>query len=401
MTFAPVSTPFVFLAVTQTGRRRLGVRYAADRSELSSSLSKESLLLLRTWRLPSWTGRVDRLSLKDQVALNEQIGALVDRGVPLIEALQVAQTVVSKRAAPTVAKLRELVSSGDSFAGACEKTGAFDSVLTTVYRAAERSGQLGDSARRLALSARRRLAIASKVATMMIYPSVVLAVAVIVTVTVLTMVVPRVAETLEQAEGGLPWYTQVVISAGVGLRDNWLNALAGVGVLLVIGVLLRTATLRFLSEALRRAPLFGAVTLASESARFFSVMAAMTRTGVPLAEALSVATGVIGHPGLRRQLEELGRGLVEGGVLQSLIERIDLLPLATRRLLIAADRAGDMDQVFDTLAEDLAAKVDTQTERAIGLLEPMLIVGVFLVIGSVLISVMLPLMTLGANTKGL
>jgi general secretion pathway protein F len=141
--------------------------------------------------------------------------------------------------------------------------------------------------------------------------------------------------------------------------------------------------------------------LTGESARFFSVMGAMTKTGVPLADALSVATGVISHPKLRSQLESLGRGLVEGGVLKNMIEKLDALPLATRRLLIAADRAGDMDQVFDDLAQDLAAQVDTQTQRAVGLLEPLLIIGVFVVIGAVLMSVMLPLMTMGSRIGGL
>ncbi len=399
MTSAAVTTPFVFLAVKPTGGRTLGMRYASTQSELATTLSQRNLLLLRSWRMPSWTARVDRLSLKDQAALNEQLGALVDRGVPLVEALEVAQTVVSKKSAPTIAKLRDSVSSGDSFADACRKSGAFDEVVSTVYRSAERAGQLGESARRLAESAKRRLLIASKVATMMIYPAVVFSVAVIVTLIVLTAVVPRVAETLENAAGGLPWYTQVVLAVSMALKNNTMTIALAVGSVLIIAILLRSTAMQILSAVLRRAPLFSTVMLTSESARFFSVMAAMTRTGVPLAEALSVSTGVVTHPKLRHQLEELGRGLVAGGVLSTLFEQIDALPLATRRLLIAADRSGDLDEVFDALAEDMAARVDTQTQRAVGLLEPMLIVAVFLVIGSVLISVMLPLMTLGARLE--
>lgn len=396
-----VTTPFIFVAIKPTGGRTFGLRYAQDQADLSTALSKDQLLLLRSWSLPSWAGRTEQLSLKDQAALNQQLGALVDRGVPLVEALEVAQSVVSKRAAPTVARLRELVSSGDSFADACRKTGAFDEVVITVFRAAEKSGQLGASAQRLAESARRRLGIAGKLVTMAIYPSILLMVGFAVLIGVLTMVVPSIALTLEQQSGGdLPWYTRIVMAAGLGLRENWLMVSLAIGSLLICAILFRTYVIGALMGALRRAPLFGKVMLTSESARFFSVMGAMTRTGVPLADALSVATDVISHPRLRSQLQELGRGLVEGGVLKNLIERMDALPLATRRLLIAADRAGDMDQVFDALASDLAAEVDTQTQRAVGMLEPMLIVGVFVVIGSVLISVMLPLVTLGSRIGG-
>ena len=391
------STPFVYLAVKTTGARTLGLRYARDERDLASALSDAALLLIRARRLPSWTGRAETLSLKDQAALNEQLAALVDRGVPLVEAIEVAESVVSKRAAPTVARLRELVSAGDSFADACEKTSAFDGVVTAVYRAAERSGRLGDGAARLAASAKARLAIASQVVTMLIYPAVVLTIGVLVTVIVLTQVVPSVADVLEQAEGGLPWYTRAVLAAGIGLRDQWLPVLIVFGTAAIAALLLRR-TLQTLGVSLaRRAPIFAPVLLAGESARFFSVMAAMTRTGVPLADALAVATGVVAHPRLRGQLTELGRGLIEGGVLATLIDRLDALPLATRKLLIAADRAGDLDEAFDTLSDDLAARVQTQTQRAMGLLEPMLIVGVALVIGSVLFSVMLPLVTMGAR----
>lgn len=397
MADAAVSTPFFFVAVTPVGGRTFGLRYAQSRSDLASTLSSKNLLLLRSWMLPRWTGRVHKLSLKDQAALNGQIGALVDRGVPLVEALEVAQTVVSKQAAPTVAALRAAVSSGDSFADACDKTDAFDDVVVTVYRAAERSGQLGDSAQRLADSARGRLGIAGKVLTMMLYPAVVLTIGFIVTVIVLTQVVPRIAVTLEQSGGELPFYTKLVLMSGMGLREHWLPVLLTVGAVGVVLILLRQAVARALLAALRQAPLFGSVMLAGESARFFSVMGAMTRTGVPLAEALEVATGVISHPRLRRQLQMLSSGLIEGSVLKNLVEKMDALPLPTRRLLIAADRAGDMDQVFDALAVDLAQEVDTQTQRGIGLLEPLLIVGIFIIIGSVLFSVMLPLMTMGTR----
>lgn len=395
-----VSTPFLYVAVRESGGRAFGMRYARDTGELSAALSDARLLLIRAWRMPVWAGRADTLSLKDQAAMNEQLGALVDRGVPLVEALEVAESVVTPRAAPVVARLRSLVSSGDSFAEACRKTGAFDEVVATVYHAAERSGQLGESAGRLARSMRERLAISARVLTMLIYPSVVMAIGVIVTAVVLTQVVPRVAETLEQAGGGLPWYTRLVLAAGVGLRDNWLGVTIAVGGALLVVLLARRIFVPILAGMMRRAPIFGPVLLASESARFFSVMAAMTRTGVPLADALAVSTGVVSHPRLRTQLEDLGRGLIEGGVLSNLIERIDALPLATRRLLIAADRAGDLDQAFDALAVDLSRQVHTHTERAVGLLEPMLIVGVFVVIGSVLFSVMLPLVTMGSRIGG-
>jgi type II secretory pathway component PulF len=144
----------------------------------------------------------------------------------------------------------------------------------------------------------------------------------------------------------------------------------------------------------RRMPLFRDLILASESARFFSVMAAMTRSGIPLADALGVANDAVGHPVLRRQLGTLRTRLIEGGVLRHLIETVDALPLATRRLMLAAERAGDLETAFDSLASDMAAEVDKRSSRLLAALEPALIVLMFGLIGSMLVAIMVPLITL-------
>ena len=128
-------------------------------------------------------------------------------------------------------------------------------------------------------------------------------------------------------------------------------------------------------------PILRDVVLTQESARFFTVMAAMTRNGVTLADALGVAVGVISHPGLRKQLTTLRTRLIEGGVLRSLIDSVESFPLPTRRLLMAAERAGDLESAFDTLAQDTTEELERRSERLLAAMEPVLIVIMFLMIG--------------------
>jgi len=129
------------------------------------------------------------------------------------------------------------------------------------------------------------------------------------------------------------------------------------------------------------------------------VMAAMTRSGVPLADALGVANDTVGLPALKAQLMTLRQKLIEGGVLRMLIENVSALPLATRRLLIAAERAGDLETAFDGLASDMADEVDRKATRLLAALEPLLIVCMFLMIASILLSIMVPLITLTSKAS--
>jgi type II secretory pathway component PulF len=386
------------VAAKAGGGRALGLRQAQSERALADVLRRERLLLLRSYRLPRWASAPERgLLLRDRAELNEQLAQLLSRGVPLVEALEVVASSVRPPARPTIQKMRELVAAGSSFSDACQKTGAFDRVTVAVYRAAERTGDLAGAARQLAVNTRRQLAVSGKAATLMIYPAVVMGVSSVVLVMLLTILVPIIGRSLEQMRIRIPWYTEIVMAVGQALRNNILIMFIVVGVLLIGAILGRTQVMAASRRFMRRVPLMRDVVLAQESARFFSVMAAMTRSGVPLADALGVANEAVSLPSLRRQLETLRTRLIEGGILRTLIENVSELPLATRRLLIAAERSGDLETAFDGLASDMADEVDQRSSRLLAALEPLLIVAMFLIIGSVLLAIMIPIIGMASR----
>ncbi|MCC6659307.1 MAG: type II secretion system F family protein [Phycisphaerales bacterium] len=385
---------FFFVAATASGGRTMGVREARDPRALADTLRRERLLLLRSYKLPAWAVREQGLPLKDRAAFNDQLAQLLHRGVPLVEALEVTASAVSPHARTLVERMREAVAAGAGFADACAKTGVFDRVTIAVYRAAERTGDLAGSTRQLAMNAKRQLKVVRKVATLLLYPAVVLVFGTGVTLLMLMAVVPRIADALAQLNLTLPWYTQVLVGIGRFMQTYWLFLLVGALAGLTAAVIARKPLLAAAMRLARRTPFLRDVLLASESARFFSVMAAMTRSGVTLGDSLSVGVEAVGMPVLRRELGTLRARLVEGGILRNLIESVTALPLATRRLLIAGERAGDMEAVFDALAEDMTDEVDRRAERFLHFLEPMLIVLLFLAIGGMMVSIMVPLITL-------
>jgi general secretion pathway protein F len=295
---------------------------------------------------------------------------------------------------PRMVRLRDLVQSGAAFADACRTVGGFDTVTIAVYRAAERTGDLAGAAKELGITMRRRLAVAGKAATLMIYPAIVMSISVLVALLMMLVVVPMMGEGLAKSDIPLPLFSKVVISTGMWMRENvmWLAMVAGAVAILAIAF--RKKVFGLIQRATRRMPVVRDVVLAQESARFFAVMGAMTRTGVPIADALGVANQAIGHPIMRRQLERLRNRLIEGGLLRALIEEVVTLPVATRRLLVAAERSGDLENAFQTLAGDMADEVEKTSARLLAVLEPALIIFMFSVIGTLLLALMLPMLTL-------
>jgi len=390
---------YLYTAIAPDGAKRRGVRAAADHRALADALGEDGLLLLSSRRLPGVAAPESDLPVADQVEMNRQIGSLVDRGVPLVEALEVAASVVSDSTARKIEKIRSLVGGGASFAEACDRVGGFDAISVTIYRSAERSGALGEACRRVADAAFRRKQIASKAVTLMIYPLVVMVIGGVVSLFILTFIVPQIGGAILEQDIELPWYTELVMGAGLALRDLGLP-------LLILGVLLvgllwvgRRAVGATLMRGLRLLRPVRRVAMTMESARFFAILAAMSRSGVPVADGLGVATQAVSDPTLREQLETMRRRLVEGGSMQNLIDEVVALPLATRRLLMAGERGGDLDAVFEALATDLSAEVDKQSERLLALLEPAIIVVLFLVVGTLILSIMVPLMTLSSRVS--
>jgi len=399
------TTTWFYSAMKLTGGKARGIRAARDTGQLSDELRKGGLLLLQAWKLPDILSGLASgsqrgpLPLADEAALNNQLHVLLSRGVPLVEALEVGADVVSDRSTARVQKLRESVAAGTSFAKACAEVGGFDDVAVSVYKAAERTGDLAGAAGRLAKAAERRLGIRGKATTVMIYPAVVTLVSLALLVSLLIFVVPSMAESVRAAgdattASSLPLISIIVFGLGEWMAANLLLVAIGIVLILAILIVFRKAVLAGLVAVLRRVPAVAAMLMAAELTRFFSVLAAMTKSGVPLAEALETSTGSISEAKLRNQLEQTRKALIDGGVLRVLIEKIDALPLATRKLLIAAERSGDLDQAFDALSVNMADELETRSARLLALMEPAVIVGMFCLLGPMVVAIALPMIRL-------
>lgn len=397
----PAQRPYFYVAVAPTGKRQYGVRSARSRPALADALRREKHLLLRSYDLPAWAARGEpRFSLKDHAVLDEQLAQLLSRGVPLVEALEVAAATVRPRCAARVLRMREKVAAGSSFADACRTAGEFDEMTCAVFRAAERTGDLAGAARQLADTAKRTLQVRGKAVTVMVYPAVVLGVSLAAALALMATIVPRIGTALADADITPPWYSKLVFDFGAWMQTAWMWLALGVAGVVVGLVAARKRLAAMAGYLAWRLPMVQPVLLAQEAARFFATMAAMVRSGVPLSEALGTANGAITHRTFRAQMDTLRQRLVDGGVLRLLIDQVTALPLATRRLLIAAERAGDLDSAFSSLARDMSEEVDKRSQRAVAILQPVAVIFMFLVIGVILMAVLVPIITLSGQVGG-
>ena len=394
---ATTSRSFFYLANKSSGGKTMGVRSARSERALAELLRKDKQTLVRTWKLPDWASSEQEMSLKDHAAFDSQLAQLVSRGVPLTEALEVAAGVVSKPNRDRIDRLRNLVAQGTSFADGCKQVGSFDTVTIATYRAAEKTGDLAGACESLAKSARRQLEVSGKAATLMIYPAIVLTLAVLAALVMIIVVVPMIGNSLSKAGMDLPWITSLLVSLGNFLQANILPFLGIILVTIVMAFLFRGGLIKLGIQITRRAPFVRDVVMEQELTRFFAVMSSMSRAGIPLGDALQVSSAAITHPDLNRDLQRMRLRLIEGGVFRNLILKVETLPESTRRLLVAADQGGDLEDAFNALANDHAAGVDKKTARLMAVLEPLLIVLLFVIVGTIILAIMMPMFSMAGS----
>jgi len=275
--------------------------------------------------------------------------------------------------------------------------GAFDTVTVAVYKAAERSGDLAGAAKQIAITTRRTLTVAGRAVTLMVYPIIVMTISVIVAFGMLTLVVPKLGPALKEMNAELPWFSLAVINLGTFMAGNILVILALVFCGVCALIYFRKQIARGVIITARRTPLLRDVLTTQEAVRFFSVMAAMSRSGVPLADAMGTANQTITHPAMRKQMERLRTRLIEGGQWRTLVEEVSTLPVATRKLLIAAERSGDLEAAFNSLALDMTEELDRRSSRFLAVMQPLMVVIMFLLIGTLLMALLIPLITMGTG----
>ncbi len=346
-----------------------------------------------------WFKKADKIPARALENFTRLLSSLLAAGVPLSRALTILHKEASTPAA--TAKWKEihgLVIDGMSLADAMARSPeTFPKVYTAMVQAGETGGFLDLVLSQIADFQAREKELRSKVMTAMLYPSILLALALGVVVFLLTFFIPRFQLVFAGFGASLPLPTQMVIGISNGVRSYGLFALVAV----VIGVILLRNW--FLSEKGRRswetlvlqAPLVGPLVAQFAMARFCRMLGTLLGAGVPLVQALNVARKSIGNQilvdAVARSIELVQQGGQLGG---SLAECRTLFPGSVLEMISVAEESGRLDEELVRIANVTEGDLDRQLKTAVAFAEPLMLFMIAAFIGTIFISMVLPIFTL-------
>lgn len=396
---------FEYLALDNQGRQQKGLLEADSPRQARQQLRERNWSPLeikqakaREEKSRSGLSFGQGLSARDLALVTRQLATLVQAALPIEEALRAA---AAQSTTPNIKSMllavRARVMEGHSLAASLkEYPSAFPDLYRATVAAGEHAGHLALVLEQLADYTEQRQQSRQKIQLALLYPVILMVASLTIVGFLLGYVVPDVVKVFVNTGQELPALTRGLIAASDLVKHwGWLFLLLGGASVFGLRQALRDENLRRRWHALiLRIPLVGRLARATNTARFASTLAILTRSGVPLVEALSIAAAVIANLRIRDKVIEAAQKVREGSSLTRALDATEEFPPMMLHMIASGEKSGELDQMLARTARNQENDLAAQIALLVGLFEPFMLVFMGAVVLVIVLAILLPILSL-------
>jgi len=337
---------------------------------------------------------------RDVVVFTRQFATMIDAGLPIVQCLHIlAQQADSKPFRKVITTIKDDVESGTTLAEAIRKQGkVFSDLYTSMVQAGEVGGILDTILVRLAAYLEKAVKLKSKIKGAMIYPSCIVAAAIIVTTVLLVWVIPVFADVFSSFGHALPAPTQFVINLSHFTIDHiWYMIATPIIAAVAIRYAYRTDRGKVIIDGiLLRVPIFGPLIRKSAVARFTRTLGTLVSSGVPILDALLITARTAGNKVVEQAILTARTSISNGRTISDPLVESKVFPPMVCQMISVGETTGSLDTMLQKIADFYEDEVDNMVANLMSLLEPAVILFLGVVIGGLVVSMYLPIFQLGA-----
>ncbi len=336
-----------------------------------------------------------RVSAADVHIFTKKLTTLIRARVELLSSLKIIyEQTDNQRMREVVQGLYNSVKEGKVFSEALAAYPEYFSPLfINIIKAGETSGRLDLSFEQIAGFMGRDAALSNKVKTALAYPAVLLMVGAVSIFILMNYVLPGLKPVFLNMGTKLPFITGVIFGVSDFSRKWWPAVVIGCAAAMLL--LLRVKGNRFFRDAgarlKRRVPLLKRMALNQELAHFASGLSLLLKSGVPALKSLDIATLTVEDGRLKAGLKKAGRDIASGQSIAKCLQNYTDLPVFFTRMVAVGEESGRLSEVLDEVASSYTQEVESDISLVSSLLEPMLILGMGAILGTIVLSVLLPI----------
>jgi len=404
---APKAAVWIWKGKTKQGEVRSGEMEASDREAVRARLAQMGIEPTRVNRklgaielkIPGFGG----VSTKDLLIFTRQFSVMIDAGLPLVQGLEIIGTQADNPAFRKVLlAVKSKVESGSTFADAlAEHPKVFDELFVQLVRAGEIGGILDTILSRLGSYLEKNEKLKRRLKGAMVYPSIVLTVAVGVTIVLLVFVTPTFEKMFKDFGGAMPAPTQFLIDLSHFVRNNGLYALGGiVALVLAFRAFVRNPRGREAWDRFAlKLPVFGALIRKVAVARFTRTLGTLLSSGVPILDALEIVAKSAGNRTVEKGILFVRARISEGKNIAGPLAETGVFPPMVVQMIGVGEATGAMDAMLNKIADFYDDEVDVAIAALTSMIEPLLMVFLGGVVGGFLVAMYLPIFSIAGNIK--
>lgn len=338
---------------------------------------------------------------KDITIFCKQFYSILTAGVTVVDGLRMVQDQTeNKYLKEALLHVQVAVEKGDSLAEAMEAEGKiFPSLLIHMVAAGEATGNLEVAFDRICDQFDKDMKLASMIKSAMIYPIVVMIVAVGVVIVLMTTVIPNFQQTFQSMGEELPALTKIVISVSDFMVNNIVWVLGSI-VFLICFISFGKNTepgKQFTSRVALKIPMFRNFSVKNAAAKFSMTMSTLIVSGVPVVEALDIVANVIENRIIRGAIKDCREEVMQGIPMSEPLQASGVFPPMVTHMMKIGEETGTTEQMLDKVAEYYESEVEDATKRLTSAMEPLIIVVLAVLVGGVIGAVMMPMLSIYQN----
>jgi type IV pilus assembly protein PilC len=399
---------FTFKGKDASGNNISGERVAENKQTLAMQLRRERIMTIaikekgKEFALPT-LGR-QKVAAKDLAIFFRQFSVMIDAGLPLVQCLEIlASNQESALFQKTLTAVRTSVEGGSTLSHAMKShSKVFDDLTVNMIDAGETGGILDTILQRLATYVEKIVRMRQAVRSALIYPCVVIGMAILIIAALLKWVVPIFTKLFEGLGVDLPAPTVFVIKLSEIVGAFWWFGIAGlVALIIAISQFRKTPQGRLTWDRLMlNLPVFGLLLRKIAVARFTRTLGTLITSGVPILEGLAITARTSGNAVLEQALMRVRKSIEEGRTIVDPLKESGVFPNMVTQMIGVGEATGAMDAMLQKIADFYEDEVDAATKDLLTLLEPMMIGILGLCVGGIVISLYLPLFKMIGKLAG-
>jgi len=394
---------FRYQIIDSKGKMSEGIVEAATIGEASRKLKQDgkyiaSLSLDKGRGLANMEIGSPKLKTKDLVIISRQLASLLSAGITVVRSLDMLyQQLESKKAKKCIGDIYESVQSGRSLSEAfSEQRGVIPNIMISMIAAGEESGRLDEIMERLADHFAKEAKLKNKISSAMVYPKILAGLTLVISVSLLTFLVPKIGDTIKELGGELPGLTQFLLNFSDSLVHFWYIYLAVAG-LLVYGFKLWKSSDKGSEQwatIMLRMPIVGKATRMNASARFTRTVSTLLKSGISVLQAVEITERSLDNVILQKRLAESRVEIRKGTSLSRAIRDIKEFPPMIYAMVSIGEESGTLDMILEKAAEYFEDEADAATQKLVSALEPVMIIVMAIIVGLVVGGIGLPIFTM-------